>query len=131
MLFRSPAARVVGVEPAGSPKLSRAREAGEPVSIPPNPHGLADGLLAVRIGAVTFAHLQPTVADVARVDDAELAPAVRFLLDRHKLVAEPSGAITVAALLAGRVKPTGPVVCFLSGGNIEFDGLQELLAGAP
>jgi threonine dehydratase len=111
----APAARVVGVEPAGSPKLSRAREAGEPVSI----------------GAVTFAHLQPTVADVARVDDAELAPAVRFLLDRHKLVAEPSGAITVAALLAGRVKPTGPVVCFLSGGNIEFDGLQELLAGAP
>ena len=42
-----------------------------------------------------------------------------------------SGAITVAALLAGHVKPTGPVVCFLSGGNIEFDGLQELLAGAP
>lgn len=127
----APSARIVGVEPAGSPKLTRAREAGEPVTIPPNPHGLADGLLAVRIGAVTFAHLQPTVDAVARVDDADLPPAVRFLLDRHKLVAEPSGAITVAALLAGAVKPTGPVICFLSGGNIEFDGLQDLLAGTP
>ena len=46
----APAARVIGVEPAGSPKLTRAREAGAPVTIPANPGGLADGLLAVRIG---------------------------------------------------------------------------------
>jgi threonine dehydratase len=127
----SPRATVVGVEPAGSPKLSRAREAGEPVTIASNPHGLADGLLAVRIGSLTFEHHQAYIDDVVAVDDAELPPAVRFLLDRHKLVAEPSGAITVAALLAGAVKPKTPVVCLLSGGNIEWDGLQALLGGGP
>lgn len=123
----SAGARVVGVEPSGSPKLSTARAAGEPVTIPPNPKGLADGLLAVRVGNVTFEHHQAFVDDVVTVDDAALPGAVRFLLDRQKLVAEPSGAITIAALTGGKVSLSGPVVCVLSGGNIEFDGLKDLL----
>lgn len=125
----APAARVTGVEPAGSPKLTRAREAGMPVDIPANPSGLADGLLAVRVGTLNFQHHQAFVDDVVTVPDSALRGAMRFLLDRHKLVAEPSGAITVAALLEGIVRPAGPTVCVLSGGNVEWDGLQELLAG--
>jgi threonine dehydratase len=125
----SPRAHVVGVEPAGSPKLSSARAAGEPVTIPANPLGLADGLLAVRVGTVTFEHHQQFIDDVVTVDDAGLPAAVKFLLDRHKMVIEPSGAITVAALLGGEVKPTSPVVCVLSGGNIEWDGLESLFQG--
>ena len=125
----APAARVVGVEPAGSPKLTRARAAGGPVTIDANPHGLADGLLAVRIGTLNFAHHHAFLDDVVTVSDDALRHAVRFLLDRHKLVAEPSGAITVAALLEGVVKPRLSTVCILSGGNIEWDGLQELLRG--
>jgi len=124
----SPGARVVGVEPSGSPKLSTARAAGEPVTIPPNPKGLADGLLAVRVGNVTFEHHQAFVDDVVTVDDTALPGAVRFLLDRQKLVTEPSGAITIAALTGGKVALSGPVVCVLSGGNIEFDGLRDLLS---
>ena len=125
----APQARVIGVEPEGSPKLSKARAAGEPVNIPPNPTGLADGLLAVRIGALPFAHHQRYMDEVVTVPDAALLTAMRFLLDRQKLVAEPSGAIAVASLLEGLVKPEGPTVCVLSGGNIEWDGLQELLGG--
>ncbi len=125
----TPNARMIGIEPSNSPKLSHARAAGAPVTIAANPQGLADGLLAVRIGNLTFEHHQAYLDDVVAVGDSELPLAVRFLLDRHKLVAEPSGAITVAALLAGIVKPTTPVVCLLSGGNIEFDGLQALLGG--
>ncbi|MBW7934195.1 MAG: hypothetical protein H3C62_11450 [Gemmatimonadaceae bacterium] len=64
------------------------------------------------------------------VPDALLPDAMRFLLDRHKLVTEPSGAITVAALQNGLVKARGETVCVLSGGNIEWDGLQELLGDA-
>jgi threonine dehydratase len=124
----APAARVVGVEPECAPKLSRARAAGEPVAIPASA-GLADGLLAVRVGSVPFAHHQAFVDDVVTVPDASLPGAVRFLLDRLKLVAEPSGAITVAALLEGLVRPAGPTVAVLSGGNVEWDGLRELLAG--
>ena len=121
-----PAARVVGVEPEGAPKLTRAREAGEPVSIP-SLGGLADGLLAVRVGSTPFAHHQAFVDDVVTVPDAALPGAVRFLLDRLKLVTEPSGAITVAALLEGLVRPAGPTVAVLSGGNVEWDGLRALL----
>ncbi|MBM3908034.1 MAG: threonine/serine dehydratase [Gemmatimonadetes bacterium] len=126
----APHARIIGVEPEGSPKLTRARAAGEPVTIPANPTGLADGLLAVKIGTRNFAHLERALDEVVTVPDALLPGAMRFLLDRHKLVTEPSGAITVAALQAGLVKATGETVCILSGGNIEWDGLQELLPNA-
>ena len=86
-----------------------------------------DGLLAVRIGSLNFEHHKQFVDDVITVPDAALPRAMRLLLDRHKLVVEPSGAITVAAILEGLVKPLPRTVCLLSGGNIEWDGLQELL----
>jgi threonine dehydratase len=119
------------VEPAGAPKLSKARAAGEPVGLP-RTDSIADGLLAVRIGTTTFAHHQAYIDDVVTVDDADMLRAMRLLLDRAKLVAEPSGAITVAALLAGAVTlaPGERAVCVLSGGNVEWDGLQELFAHA-
>ena len=128
---RVPSARVVAVEPAGAPKLSRARAAGRPVRLDTT-SSIADGLMAIEIGGLPFAHHQRYVDDVVTVDDALLAPAVRLLIDRMKLVTEPSGAITIAALMAGLVRPNAarPVVAVLSGGNIEWDGLQELLARA-
>jgi threonine dehydratase len=126
--LRLPNARVIGVEPTGAPKLSRARAAGRPVKLEQT-GGLADGLLAVEIGHVTFAHHQQYLDDVVLVDDAALRRAMRLLLDRMKLVVEPSGAITVAALLEGKFTPRGPTVAVLSGGNIEWDGLRELFAG--
>jgi threonine dehydratase len=124
--LRLPHARVVGVEPSGAPKLTRAREAGRPVRLE-RTHSLADGLMAVEIGHVPFAHHERFVDEVVTVDDEALAPAVRLLLDRAKLVTEPSGAITVAALMSGRVVARGPTVAILSGGNIEWEGLQALL----
>jgi threonine dehydratase len=126
--LRLPKARVIGVEPTGSPKLSRARAAGKPVRLD-HSAGIADGLLAVEIGHLTFAHHQRYLDDVVLVDDDALRRAMRLLLDRMKLVVEPSGAITVAALLEGKFTPRGRTVAVLSGGNIEWDGLRELLAG--
>ncbi|MFI5228127.1 MAG: threonine/serine dehydratase [Gemmatimonadales bacterium] len=124
--LRLPKARVIGVEPAGAPKLSRARAAGKPVKLE-HSGGLADGLLAVEIGHITFAHHQRYLDDVVTVEDAALRGAMRILLDRMKLVVEPSGAITIAALLSGAFSPRGPTIAVLSGGNIEWDGLRELL----
>jgi threonine dehydratase len=123
---RLPKARVIGVEPATSPKLTQARAAGKPVRIPPS-SGLADGLLAVEVGHLTFAHHQRYLDDVVLVEDSALRGAMRLLLDRLKLVTEPSGAITVAALLEKKFVPTGPTVAVLSGGNIEWDGLCGIL----
>lgn len=128
--LRAPHARVIGVEPSNAPKLSKAREAGRPVRIP-STHGLADGLLAVQVGSITFAHHEAYVDEVVQVDDGALRRAMRLLLDRMKLVTEPSGAITLAALMEGIVTPRGKTVAVLSGGNIEWDGLVSLLSDEP
>ena len=127
--LRAPNARVIGVEPANAPKLSMARAAGHPVRIKSSA-GLADGLLAVEVGGITFAHHKKYLDEVVQVDDAALRGAMRLLLDRMKLVTEPSGAITVAALLEGIARPRGKTVALLSGGNIEWDGLVPLLSGS-
>ena len=123
-----PNARVIGVEPTSAPKLTRAREAGRPVRLE-HTGGLADGLMSIQIGTLTFAHHERFLDDVVTVDDSALRGAMRLLLDRLKLVVEPSGAITAAALLEGKVQPrgSGATVAVLSGGNIEWEGLRELL----
>jgi threonine dehydratase len=125
--LRAPNARVIGVEPANAPKLSMARAAGKPVRIPASA-GLADGLLAVEVGGINFAHHFRYIDEVVQVEDASLGCAMRLLLDRMKVVAEPSGAITVAALMEGLVTPKGKTVAVLSGGNIEWGGLVPLIS---
>jgi len=125
--LRHPNVRVICVEPAGARKLSAARAAGGPVTLPSS-SGLPDGLLGVRIGTRNYAHLDRYCDEVVQVDDGAIRCAMRFLLDRMKLVAEPSGAITLAALTDGLVQPTGPTVVVLSGGNVEWAGLLPLIA---
>jgi threonine dehydratase len=126
-----PSAKVIGVEPEGAPKLSRARANGAPVALD-STSSIADGLLAVEIGGITFKHHQRYIDDVVTVPDSALTPAMRFLLDRMKLVAEPSGAITIAALLEKIVTPmqNKATVAVLSGGNIEWPGLAAQLRDA-
>ena len=123
-----PNVRVIGVEPVSAPKLYRARQKGAPVRLE-STRGLADGLLATEIGGRPFLHHQAYIDDVVLVDDDPLKDAMRHLLDRLKVVVEPSGAITVAALMTGAVKPAGATVAVLSGGNVEWSGLRQLLDG--
>lgn len=121
-----PKTRVIGVEPEGAPKLSRARASGKPVKLD-RTDSIADGLLAVEIGHLTFAHHQRFMDDVVLVNDAAMRRAMRLLIDRAKLVAEPSGAITAAAVMEGKVTLSGPTVVVLSGGNIEWEGLSATM----
>jgi threonine dehydratase len=126
--LQRPGARVIGVEPTGAPKLTRALAAGEPVELDQAPASLADGLCAVKIGAVPFAHHRAFLDGVVTVDDAPLPRAMRFLIDRHKIVAEPSGAIAVAAIREGLVRVEGPTALVLSGGNVEWEDLRRLIS---
>lgn len=121
-----PDTRMIGVEPSGAPKLSRAREAGAPVRLGKT-SSIADGLLAVEIGHLTFAHHQRYIDETVLVDDAAMIRAMRVLLDRAKLVAEPSGAVTVAAIMEGTARIETPAVAILSGGNIEWEGLAAAM----
>ncbi|WP_419950746.1 threonine ammonia-lyase [Candidatus Palauibacter sp.] len=122
---RYPEAEVIGVEPEGAASMSRSIEHGEPVTLD-RVSSVADGLKPVRPGDLTFAHCRDLVDRVVTVDDDSIRDAVRWLFGL-RLVVEPSGAATVAALLGGRVEPAvaGETVAILSGGNIEPALLAE------
>jgi threonine dehydratase len=120
-------ARVVGVEPHGAPSMKLSLEAGGPVTLD-RVETIADGLKPVRPGDLTYAHCRDLVDRVVTVTDAQIREAVVWLF-RQRLVVEPSGAATVAALLGGAVQPaeTGATVAVLSGGNIEPSLFTEWL----
>ena len=120
-----PAVRVIGVEPAGAAAMKASLEAGHAVTLPKTA-SVADGLMPVRPGDLTFAHAQKFVDEVVTVEDPQIIDAVLWLFTKAKIVAEPSGAATVAAALAGAVVGAGPVVAIVSGGNISLEKLTEL-----
>lgn len=122
-----PHVRVVGVEPVGAAKMKASLEAGHPVTLG-RTSSIADGLLPVRPGDLTFAHVQAFVDEIVTVDDQAIAQAVLWLFRHAKLVVEPSGAATVAAVLAAgpAAARNGVVVAILSGGNIALETLIKL-----
>src|SRR5690606_7231619 len=93
-------------------------EAGEPRAIVPAPT-IADGIAVGRPGELNFAIIRETVDEVVTVGDDDTARALVVLLERAKLVVEPAGAVGVAAVLAEKVRVSGPTVIVLSDGNIE------------
>jgi threonine dehydratase len=125
----NPGVRVVGVEPAGAPKMTRSLAAGAPATLT-HIDSIADGLLAVRPGDITFAHLQALVDQVVTVTDDEIRGAMRWLATDARIVAEPSGAAAVAGALRLAPPGTGGVhVAVVSGGNLELSLLASVLAG--
>jgi threonine dehydratase len=121
-----PGTRIVGVEPVGAPKLARALEAGRPVQLD-HTESLADGLLPLAIGQLPFSVLFGSVQKVVQVTEPEIVEGVRFLFREVNLPAEPSGAVTTAAILSGKVETTGPTVAIVSGGNVDPDRFQQLV----
>ena len=115
-----PGVRVIGVEPAGAAKVTASLAEGHPVTLS-STASMADGLLAVRPGDLTFTHLQRYLDAVVTVDEPAIAAAVRWLFAEARLVAEPSGAVSVAAALAAAGRDPEPVVAVVSGGNVDVD----------
>lgn len=128
MASRCPGSVVVGVEPEAGNDTQQSLAAGARVVIDV-PRTIADGLQMTTPGALTFPVVQRLVSSIVTVSDAELVDAMVFLFDRMKLVAEPSGAAGVAALLAGRVPLSGTRVgVIVSGGNVGAQRFAELVA---
>ena len=119
--------RIVGVEPDGAPKMSRSRAAGHPITLE-SVASIADGLLAVRPGDLTFEHVQKLVDDVITVSDDQITAAVRWLFGEANLVAEPSGAAAVAGAFA-QGSSDGASVAVVSGGNVEPAAYAEYITG--
>lgn len=123
-----PGARVVAVEPEGAAGMHRSLAQNAPARLT-STATVADGLAAPFIGALTFAHARRLVHDVLLVDDAQILNAMRFLMERAKLMAEPAGAAALAPLLSGRLDAAdrGPTVVIVSGGNTDLTRLKALL----
>jgi threonine dehydratase len=113
-----PRAAVIGVEPEIASDTSQSLRAGHRVSIP-EPETIADGLRAREPGELTFAVNSRLLDDIVTVSEDDIIDAMRFCFTRLKIVVEPSGAVPLAALLSGAVRPRGRTVVVLSGGNID------------
>jgi threonine dehydratase len=128
-----PSVRVIGVEPIGAAAMKASLEAGHPVTLA-RTESVADGLMPVRPGNLTFAHVKAFVDRVVTVDDPQIISAVRWTFEHAKIVAEPSGAASVAAALddalhrALSLDGRDPVVAIVSGGNIALEKLRSLCA---
>jgi threo-3-hydroxy-L-aspartate ammonia-lyase len=122
-----PAARIVGVEPQASDDTARSLRAGERVAVEVRPT-IADGQQLPTPGERTWPVIRALVDDVVTVSDAEIVEAMRLLFERLKVVAEPSGASALAALLAGRVElRAGTVGVVISGGNVDAARFASLV----
>ena len=119
--------RVIGVEPAGAAAMKASFEAGAPVTLPKTA-SVADGLMPVRPGDLTYAHARAFVDEIVTVEDAEIVDAVLWAFEKAKIVAEPSGAATIAAALFDRIHCAGPLVAIVSGGNMAMERLAEFRA---
>jgi threonine dehydratase len=130
----APGARVIGVEPELAADARESLSAGtivrwaaEDVS-----RTIADGTRTQALGRRTFAHLAALLDSIVTVSEAEIAAAVRLAAEESRLVVEPSGALTVAALAfrsaeTGLVGLDGPIVAVVSGGNVDPERYVEFL----
>jgi threonine dehydratase len=121
-----PSARLIGVQPEGSHAVHTSFRTGEVTRIE-KVDTICDALIAAHPGKLPFAHIQRYVDEMVLVSDDEVKAAIRWLVERAKLVVEAGGAVCAAALLAGRVKPSGRTVVLLSGGNIMPETLARYI----
>lgn len=122
-----PSVQVYACELAHAAPFAAALAAGKPVTIDYKP-SFVDGIGSSEV----LSEMWPLVRDMLNgslpVSLAEIAAAIRLLLERHRILAEGAGAAAVAAAVAGRAGP-GRLVCIVSGGNLDTKTLQEILAG--
>lgn len=123
----SPGTRVVGVEPVASDDVARSLASGRREQVRVG-RTIADGQQTASPGSLTWPIIRKLVDQVVTVTDEQIVAAMRLLFERLKLVAEPSGACALAALLSGAVRFEGTRVgVVVSGGNIGAGAFGALL----
>lgn len=125
---KNPSVTIVGVEPTHSNVVSQSLAAGHPMALE-RFFSIADGLNAPWSGPLSLSIIQDLVDLVVSVDDEAISAAMALLLERSKLLVEPAGAASIAALLQGLIPRAGGkrVVAILSGGNVDLSRLESLL----
>ncbi|PSN98360.1 hypothetical protein B9Q11_02395 [Candidatus Marsarchaeota G2 archaeon ECH_B_SAG-F08] len=122
----NPSIKIYGVEPQGAPKLKEALKAGKPVQLS-STSSIADGLISTTIGKIGFEVAQKFVDEVYSVSDQMILDALKILVTKAHVIAEPSAATTLALLSQKKVGEK--VVLIISGANISLKLLQQILQG--
>jgi threonine dehydratase len=127
---RSPDTRVIGVEPALYDDTARSLTAGERVGVDPTGKSICDALMTPIPGELTFPINQRRLETAVSVTDEAVADAVAYAFKTLKLVVEPGGAVSLAALLSGKVSTRGlTTAILLSGGNVDPALFSRIIEG--
>ncbi len=122
----SPKTKLIGVEPTGAPSMTEALKAGKPVKVE-KIQRFVDGASVQKVGALTFELCKDTISEMLLVPEGKVSSTILQLYNEDAIVAEPAGALSIAALdqyaehLKGR-----KIVCIVSGGNNDIDRMQEI-----
>lgn len=128
---KSPETRVITAEPEGFDDTRRSLEAGKRVANDPSPSSICDALLAPTPGQQTFSIMKALNLSGVAVSDEEVRQAVAYAWRHFKIVVEPGGAVTLAAILSRKLNCRGKIVAAtLSGGNVDAATFRDCLENA-
>ena len=123
----NPKTAVIGVQAEGAPAIAMSFREKKHISLD-YIHTIADGISVKDPGNITLKLINEYVDDVMTVSDGEIASAIIHLIERTKMIVEPSGATTLALALSGRLNLKGKkVACLLSGGNIDVSMIGKII----
>lgn len=122
----SPAVKIIAVEPAGAPSMTKALEAGHPVTLS-SIDGFVDGAAVKRVGDLTFSICKDVIYEMGIVEEGKICSTILELYNKEAIVVEPAGALSIAALdqFAGLIKGK-KIVCIISGSNNDIDRMPEI-----
>ncbi|HEX3545081.1 MAG TPA: threonine ammonia-lyase [Mycobacterium sp.] len=125
---RTTSTSVLGVEPAGAAAMIAALAAGEPVTLD-HVDQFVDGAAVNRAGTLTYAALAAAgdMVSITTVDEGAVCTSMLDLYQNEGIIAEPAGALSVAALMEADIEPGSTVVCLISGGNNDISRYHEVL----
>ena len=125
----NPNVKIIGVQTANIPSMYESIKSGK-VTTAFKATSVADGISVKTVGELTFNIAKDLIDEVVLVEEGEIAEGLLFLMENQKVVAEGSGAVTTAAILSGKYKPAENenVVCIISGGNIDVNMLNRIIA---
>ena len=124
---KNPQVKIYGVEPMGSNSMYLSVQAGKITELK-NITTIADGLRSTHPGSLAFSIVKKYVEEILLVTEEEIGIALKTLLMEDKFLTEPSGAVTLAALLAGKVPfENNNVVAVISGGNVDKENIKKFI----
>ena len=123
--LKNPLIKIIGVEPEGAASALEARKNKHVVELA-EANTIADGTAVKKIGEITFDYIEKYVDDIVTVSDYELMAAFLILVEKHKIVAENSGILSVAGLKKLNVKGK-KIISIISGGNIDVLTISSMI----